>query len=401
MNFYFPEKPVVILLLAVICSFIFTTADADTSFADWKKQQQSSLQKSKDLFADYKSEITSAFALYKRKTSSIWGKDNIAPDKNNWVSYIDQLNQRSVVDFEKGTVDVEIALPVEPGNDKPVGQKKLEDLLYEVMNLGDDIRSIEELAEQPVSQPEGSAILRGQISSPDGRVAGPDEYRKIAQDAASDVHTKTLRGHDGKIRVVYTAQLRLVPDHIRIRADKYQTLVNKYSEQHKVPVSVLFAVIETESMFNPTARSSAPAFGLMQLVPTSGARDAYRYLYKKDKVVTDTYLYNPENNIRLGSAYLYQLNNQYLSGIESERSRMIATIAAYNTGVKNVFRAFVGKYSAARFGSYSKYKQAAVSEINRRKPEQVYQFLRGHLPYHETRDYIKKVTERMARYSIS
>ncbi len=401
MNFHFPKKPVAIALLAVICSFIFTTAHADASFDDWKKQQKSSVQKSKDSFASYKSEITSAFAVYKRKTSSIWGKDNIVPDKNNWVSYIDQLNQRSVVDFEKGTIDVEIALPVEQGSDKPVGEKQLQDLLYEAMNLGDDKRSIKKLAEQPVSQPQGSAVLQGQISLPDGRVAGPDEYRKIAQDAARDAHTKILRGDDGKTRIVYTAQLRLVPDHIRLRARKYQTLVNKYSEQHKIPASVVFAVIETESMFNPTARSSAPAFGLMQLVPTSGARDAYRYLYKKDKVVTDTYLYNPENNIRLGSAYLYQLNNEYLSGIKSEQSRMLATIAAYNTGAKNVFRAFVGKYSAARFGNYSNYKLAALREINRRSPEQVYQFLRGHLPYHETRDYIKKVTERMERYSVS
>jgi len=390
------------LSIAIGClPFLSAHADTDTSFEEWKKQQQSSVQQSKDAFTAYKAEIQAAFKEYSRKTATVWGRDNVVPDKKNWVSYIDQLNQRSVVDFEKGTVDVEIALPAGQSIDDKKGKKKLENILLKAMNLGDDKRSIKNVAEQPVSQPQGGAVLRGQISLPDGDVANPDDYKKIARDAANGASKKTLRGKDGKTRIVYTAQLKLVPEHIRIRARKYQPLVNKYSEKHKVPAPVVFAVIETESMFNPTARSGAPAFGLMQLVPTSGARDAYRYLYKKDRIVTDTYLYDPENNIRLGSVYLYRLNSEYLGGIKSDKSRMLATIAAYNTGPSNVFRAFVGKYNRSRFGSYSRYKAAALREINSRSPEQVYQQLRQRLPYTETREYVKKVTERMGKYTAS
>jgi membrane-bound lytic murein transglycosylase C len=158
--------------------------------------------------------------------------------------------------------------------------------------------------------------------------------------------------------------------------------------------------METESMFNPVARSGAPAFGLMQLVPTSGARDAYRYVYKEDRVVSDTYLYNPENNVRLGTAYLRRLNSEYLIGITSDESRLFATIAAYNTGAGNVFRAFVGSsYSTSQYRNYIDYRNAAYLEINKRTPEQVYQHLRANLPHEETRRYVQKVTESMGRYS--
>ncbi len=156
--------------------------------------------------------------------------------------------------------------------------------------------------------------------------------------------------------------------------------------------------METESMFNPTARSPVPAFGLMQLVPTSGAREAYRYLYKQDRIVNDTYLYNPTNNIRLGTAYLNRLYYKYLSGIKNAESRQWAMIAAYNTGPGNVFRTFAGKYSKSRFGSRSKWKSAALYEINRRSPEEVYAYLRKYLPYRETRNYMKKVRSRIGKY---
>ena len=382
------------LMVLAFC-FVIASSHAE-NFDDWKKQQQSGFVQAKDEFEEYKAEVDAAFKEYQRKTAAVWGKDNKMPDGKRWVSYIDKLNQRSVVDFEQGVINVEVAMPRDQSDQ---GKKQLEQALLKAMKQGDDKRPIQQIAKQPVSKPTGKDVLAGQIGLANGAVAQRGDYQAIARDAAANAKKKTLRGDDGKLRVVYQTQLKLVPDHIRVRASKYQSLVNKYSTEYQVPSAVVFAVMETESMFNPTARSGAPAFGLMQLVPTSGARDAYRYVYKKDKVVSDIYLYNPENNVRLGSAYLRRLNSDYLGAIKSDESRMLATIAAYNTGAGNVFRAFVGSsYSSSRYRKYNDYKNAALQEINKRSPEQVYQYLRGHLPYKETRSYIKKVTERMVKY---
>jgi membrane-bound lytic murein transglycosylase C len=304
-----------------------------------------------------------------------------------------------VVDFENGTVDVEMALPPGERISDDQARKKLEQTLVSAMEMGEDDRPMPQIAKQPVSVPHGPGLLEGQIGDRDGNAAAPGDYRRIAEEAARNAKKKSLKGGDGRTRVVYQADLRLVPDHIRVRAARYKSLVERYSREHRIPVPVVYAVMETESMFNPTARSPAPAFGLMQLVPTSGARDAYRFLYNRDRIVSDTYLYNPENNVRLGSAYLHKLYYDYMDGIDNEESRLLCAIAAYNTGSGNVFRAFAGKYSRARFGSYSKYKQAALRAINRRTPAEVYSHMRRHLPYQETRDYIRKVTERMPKYA--
>ncbi|MDH5611878.1 MAG: murein transglycosylase domain-containing protein [Gammaproteobacteria bacterium] len=378
--------------------FVIMTGHAE-SFNDWKNQQQSGFQQAKDEFEIYKAELESAFKEYKRKTGAVWGRDNVTLDGKRWVSYIENLNQRSVVDFEQGVINVEVALPSDQIVNDTQGKKQLEQVLLKAMKQGDDQRSMPQVAQQPVSQPSGADVLAGQISRLDGVAAGHEDYQSLAQDAAASASKKTLKGDDGKTRIVYQAQLKLVPDHIRVRASQFQSLINQYSAEYQVPSPVVFAVIETESMFNPTARSNAPAFGLMQLVPTSGARDAYRYVYKVDKVVSDTYLYNPENNVRLGTAYIRRLNSEYLGGIKSDESRMFATIAAYNTGAGNVFRAFLGSsYSSSQYKNYNDYKNAALHEINKRSSDQVYQHLRGHLPHEETRSYIKNVTERMANY---
>ncbi|GIS72714.1 MAG: hypothetical protein CM1200mP10_22910 [Candidatus Neomarinimicrobiota bacterium] len=53
------------------------------------------------------------------------------------------------------------------------------------------------------------------------------------------------------------------------------------------------AIAETESAFNPKAKSHVPAYGLMQLVPKTGARDAYQWIYKKDKYVSGDTFTNP------------------------------------------------------------------------------------------------------------
>jgi len=387
-----------VLCVALIgCGLVFSPVHAG-NFDEWKKQQNSGYTQVKDEFAEYKAELNAAFDEYKRKTAAVWGKDNAEPDSKRWITYVDKLNQRSVVDFEEGTVVVEVAVPVEQVVDDEQGKKELEQALVKAIRQGEDKRPIQEVAEHPVSKPTGEDVLTGQLSLPDGTAAKAEDYPALAQNAAANATKKTITGDDGQKRVVYQTQLRLVPNHIRLRASKYQNLVNKYSAEFDISPAVVFAVMETESMFNPTARSGAPAFGLMQLVPTSGARDAYRHVFKTDKVVSDTYLYDPENNVRLGAAYINRLYTGYLSGIESDESRLLATIAAYNTGAGNVFRTFAGKYNKRKHGSYRKYKTAALYEINRLTPGQFYQRMRLNLPYEETRHYIKKVTDRMTKY---
>jgi len=150
----------------------------------------------------------------------------------------------------------------------------------------------------------------------------------------------------------------------------------------------VFAIIETEPAFNPLARSPAPAYGLMQIVPRSSGLDATQVLFGRSRILAPSYLYNAEKNIEIGAIYLELLFDRYLSGIQDPRSRLYCVIAAYNTGAGNVFRTFTGRTRS----------QAAFAEINAMPPDGVYRHLIRNLPYGETRRYLADVVDRMAKY---
>ena len=146
--------------------------------------------------------------------------------------------------------------------------------------------------------------------------------------------------------------------------------------------------METESSFNPMAKSHVPAYGLMQIVPRTAGKDATNYLYGKAKVLAPSYLYKPENNITIGAAYLHVLHYKYMRRVKNKESRVYCAIAAYNTGASNVAKAFINQ------ASFNK----AIPEINKLSPREVYDRLKNFLPRKETRTYIEKVSKRMEKY---
>ncbi len=233
-------------------------------------------------------------------------------------------------------------------------------------------------------------LLHRQLKMPDGTAVTQSNSRKFAEHVASNKQrtTATITGSDGKQRHVIKTQFPLVPNHVRIRAERFRPFVTKYAQKEGVYAPLVYAIMHSESSFNPRARSGAPAYGLMQLVPRSGARDAYRYVHKKDKLVSGSYLYNPENNIELGIAFLHILDQRYFRRVQSPTNRMLCSIAAYNTGAGNVCKAFGAGTSLSR----------AAPIINRMEPAEVYARLRSDLPYAETRHYIKKVRDRISLY---
>jgi membrane-bound lytic murein transglycosylase C len=164
-----------------------------------------------------------------------------------------------------------------------------------------------------------------------------------------------------------------------LQAEKYRASVVKAANQYKVSQSLVFAIIRTESNFNPFAVSSAPAYGLMQLVPTSGGREAHRRARGKDGIPTKEELFDANNNIEFGTAYLNVLLFRQMEMVGNSVSREYCVISAYNTGPSNVLRTF------------NKNQTEAVNEINRLEPAAVYDKLRTSLPYAETRDYLQKV----------
>ena len=106
---------------------------------------------------------------------------------------------------------------------------------------------------------------------------------------------------------------------------RYQAIVRGHAQHYRLNPALLAAVIEQESKFNASARSSTGAIGLMQLQPAT-AKGIAIHTGGNDFVLAD--LDNPEINVRYGSWYLRHLLDKY----HDER----LALAAYNAGQANV-----------------------------------------------------------------
>ena len=107
---------------------------------------------------------------------------------------------------------------------------------------------------------------------------------------------------------------------------RYTAIVRGHAAHYGLDPAMLAAVIEAESKFNPNARSSAGAVGLMQLTPSTAKGIA---LYTGGHRFRLSDLTNPEINVRYGAWYLRRLLDHYH---DDER----LALAAYNAGEENV-----------------------------------------------------------------
>ena len=195
------------------------------------------------------------------------------------------------------------------------------------------------------------------------------------------------RGPMKKLTIVI--EFQLVRDLLEGRARKYQPMVLAHARKYDLDPALIMAMIHTESAFDPKARSKASACGLMQLVPHTAGREAYYRVYGRRRELTPRYLFDPNNNIELGTAYFHILRNVYLGAITDPLSRTYCAVAAYHAGPSNVGRAFIPKASI----------KEAIPAINRLTSADVYQRLREVLPSIESRNYLRDVIERVNRYN--
>jgi soluble lytic murein transglycosylase-like protein len=137
-----------------------------------------------------------------------------------------------------------------------------------------------------------------------------------------------------------TARLGTIPGRADERpnalASRFDAAIDKYASLHHVDAAIVRAIILVESAFDPAARSSAGALGLMQLMPATARALGVNPLL-------------PDENIEGGVRYLSELFRMF-GGIE-------LALVAYNGG-----------------------------------PGYARRYARGEMPlYGETREYVKKV----------
>lgn len=113
------------------------------------------------------------------------------------------------------------------------------------------------------------------------------------------------------------------------KISRYDQLIRQHAALIGWDWELLAALVYQESRFNPRARSSAGAVGLMQLMP----KTAVGFGTSKGRLTS------PEFNIRAGIRYLEWLDGNWKQMIPDDTQRLRFVLASYNVGLGHVLDA--------------------------------------------------------------
>lgn len=393
-------KKLFLLSAMFVLGLSAASAQVESDFERFKKEQEAAFNSMKQNdslllnrlekeYQDYVKAEQEAYAKFVKEMSDVWGGKNVVKSTNTeWVEYSDNGNTRSIVDFEKGEVTIEIIVTKEESVSEEKVEKKVEDKIKELIISKGKTKDYDSSKEKALPLQE-TPVLENQVQTPSGELVTKENLDESVKEIAEEVkiEKKEIKGDDGEERQVIEVKLDLAPDHIRTRAEAYKTEVEKYCRKYDVDPAMAYAVMQTESSFNPKAKSHVPAYGLMQIVPSSAGQDCAQSLKKPFSKPSANYLYEPENNIEMGVHYLYLLKKRYYTGVTNSDSRDLCVIASYNTGAGNVARALRGDTKISK----------AIPQINAMSYEELFRYFEKKL-LPETQNYIRKVTERMNEF---
>ena len=157
----------------------------------------------------------------------------------------------------------------------------------------------------------------------------------------------------------------------------YGDVIHQAANTYGVDETLVKAIIQVESGYNPTVVSKSNAIGLMQLKASTAGRDAYRMKGRYGQP-SPRDLKDPAVNIDLGTAYLSILQQQ-LAGISNPETRRYATTVAYVNGAGALLRTF------------AKDKTFAIAQINQMSPTEFYQHVQKKHPAPQAPRYLWKV----------
>lgn len=206
-----------------------------------------------------------------------------------------------------------------------------------------------------MNDPHDAAIFLNRL----GQVAADDRTRELA--------AKLALGLGLPQSAVAIARIAGVSGQMLVR-EGWPTPVTLPSTA--VEPAIAYGIMRQESSFDPTAVSGSGAMGLMQLMPSTARRTA------KQSGLPDLNLFDPSQNMALGSFYLAGLIQQFGNCLP-------LAIAAYNAGPNNVAN-WLAENGDPELGAHPGGANIIdwIEEI----------------PFAETRNYVQRVTESIVIY---
>ena len=293
-----------------------------------------------------------------------WGDDKTATPKE-YVKYTNHYRTRVFIDFDAGKIHVET-----------LDQKDLRSAIVTTLLTPEDPETVDIFSDQDIALGE-EPMLYGQVLDHQKKPIRWQWRAERFADYLIKYHSQTQQTERG---LVHSVHINLTDHYLTKRQYRYAPLVRQAAQRYQIKESLIYAIIRTESSFNPYAVSHASAYGLMQVIPHTAGRDVFSKVKNQSGEPDKNYLLIPRHNIDTGTAYLSLLETRYLKDIRDPLTRKYAVISAYNGGASSVLKTFDPQPSNA------------IKKINQLSSREVYQALTQDHPFRESRDYLAKVT---------
>ncbi|MGL6260353.1 transglycosylase SLT domain-containing protein [Vibrio sp. WXL210] len=321
--------------------------------------------------------VNSEFYHFKTQVEQVWANPEFS-SATQWVGYSSDLDQVTMVDFANNQLRIQLR------DRQLVSKDEWESAFLQLSKL--------RLSDAQNGEPLTHGMLRHSFDelplSDTNLLPVANSKSQQQQELQSSLkQLKVRRYEDASGTTIVEASLPFPGPWLSRKEQRYANTVKRYAAQYNLSPQLVMAVIKVESAFDPVAVSHIPAFGLMQIVPTSAGLDATEHLYGRKRQVEPAYLFDPQKNIQMGVVYLHLLKTRYFGGINDPQSLKHCMIAAYNGGMAPIYRLFGG-------GD----RQRAIAHINRLSAEEVYQTIVERHRAAETRQYLVKVTQAESEY---
>ncbi|PZO07938.1 MAG: transglycosylase [Alphaproteobacteria bacterium] len=201
-----------------------------------------------------------------------------------------------------------------------------------IENMGPRAYQAEPRLQRAAYVPQGARVETGELEAfvqTDARAKRTVAYYEVGRRTEGESELRSgLRTAVGDAARMWTALARVMMsgnggDATRIDAMRFPMPVLEPEGGFVIEKALVYALARKETDFNPDARSSAGAYGLMQVMPTTAAE-----MTGDRTFVTDpSKLLVPATNMRLGQAYI----NRMLQ-LPAFQGDLLRAVASYNAG---------------------------------------------------------------------
>jgi soluble lytic murein transglycosylase-like protein len=168
-----------------------------------------------------------------------------------------------------------------------------------------------------------------------------DTARRMMAVGRSRQDTADYLDHQYRRAVAVMAPRQPEASRSAFQPSAFDSLIDRYAALHRVEPGLVRAIISAESGFNPSARSSAGALGLMQLMPGTARELGVNPLV-------------PEQNIEGGVRYFAQLLRMF--------GKVELALVAYNAGP-----GFAERYARGLTSLYGETRQYVARVLQRQQ----------------------------------